>query len=160
MGFYGLAASLFAVAVAISAAVGYSKGAASRNPEIVELQAAIEASKRIAAEWEATAAANAAKVVTVFKDRVKVIKEREPAEVQLIEVIRAETPDSCLLPPAYRELWDGRTPSDRANAEGAPGTAGAPVAVADAAETAAEARRRFELNSAKLEALQALVVAQ
>ncbi len=157
MGFYGLAAALLAVAVAISGSIGDSKGAASRNPEIVELQAAIEASKKIAAEWEATAAAKAAKVVTVYKDRVKVIREEVPGDTQIIEVIKRDS--TCLAPPAFRVLHD-RAASGGPAVENPAGTDAAAVPIEDIAATVAENYRIARENAARLEALQALVASQ
>ena len=157
MGFYGLAASLFAVAVAISGAIGYAKGSASRNGEIAEYQAAIETSKRIAAEFEAKAAAISAKVVTVYKDRVRVIKEVTPGEIQLIEVIKRDS--TCLAPPSFRVLHD-RAAAGGPAVENPAGTDAAAVPIEDIAATFAENYRIARENAERLEALQALVSSQ
>lgn len=157
MGFYGLAAALFAVGLAISGAIGYSKGAASRNPEIVALTAAIEASKRIAAEWEDSAAKTAAKVVTVYKDRVKVIREEVPGDVQLVEVIKRDS--TCLAPPSFRVLHD-RAATGRQDAESPTGTDAAAVPLEDIAATVAENYRTARETAARLEALQEIIRSQ
>ena len=160
MAFYGLAAACVAVLCIVSGVVGYTKGSASRNTEIAQYQAAIETSYALAKAAEERNAKVVERVVTVYKDRVKTITERAPAEIQLIEVIKRETPDTCLLPPAYRELWDGKPAEGSSTAQGSSGANGAPVTVADAAATAAEARKRFELNAAKLAALQEIIRSQ
>lgn len=161
----GVYAAIFSIGLAIVVGVyfkGRADGSESRNHEIAAYQASIAASKAAAEEALEKAAKTAATVVTEFRDRVKVIKEREPAEIQLVEVIRAQTPDSCLLPPAWRELWDGTDSraSGGPQAENPGGTDAAPVGVAEAAATAAEARRRFEQNKAQLESIQRIIANQ
>ncbi len=160
MGFYGLAASLLVVWSIALGVVAYGKGANSRNPEIAALSAAIETSKRLAAEAEERAAQTAAKVVTVYKDRVKVIREVKPAEIQLVERVVRESDPNCILPPAMRELWDGAAAPGGEAPKDSAGTAGAPVTVAELAAGVSEARRRFEENAARLEALQEIVKSQ
>ena len=157
MGIYISAAVVFAIFIMGAGAIGYSKGSASRNGEIAELSAAIQTAQALAAEADERANAVSERVVIEYRDRVKVIKEKEPGEIQLIEVIRRDA--TCDLPPAYRVLWDG-APSGGAEAQPPGGVDGAPVAVADAAETAAEARRRFEINAARLAALQEIIRSQ
>src|SRR5574343_286494 len=146
MGFYGLAAALFALAVMGAGVIGYGKGSASRNPEIAELKASIEVSRELAKRAERKAAETAAQVVTVYKDRVKVIRETIPGETQLVEVIRRDS--TCDLPPSFRVLHDtaagSPTPQDSAE----------PVGAAVAAQTIAENYRAARENAAKLEALQ------
>ena len=132
---------------------GYSSGSASRNSEIVELRAKIESAQISAINAEQRADEAAAQVKIEYRERIKtVIRESESAP-KLIEVIRRETPSDCHLPPAYRELWDGPDPN-RAADKGSAGTDGAPVALADAAQAAAEARKRFRANEEQLIALQ------
>ena len=160
MGFYGLAAALVAALCFISGVIGYSKGSLSRNAEVAEYQAAIKASEILVKEADERAQAVSERVVIQYRDRVRTIAERVPGEIQLIEVIKRETPDTCLLPPAYRELWDGKPAEGSSTAQGSGGANGAPVTVADAAETGAEARKRFELNAAKLAALQEIIRSQ
>ncbi len=147
MGLYGLAVALFALAVIGAGAVGYSKGSASRNPEIATLEASIATSKELARQAERKAAETAAQVVTVYKDRVKVIRETVPGETQLVEVIRRDS--TCDLPPSFRVLHDtaagSPTPQDSAE----------PVGAAVAAQTIAENYRAARETAAKLEALQA-----
>ena len=158
MGFYGLAAALFVVSVISAFGVGYGNGSASRNPEIAEYQAAIEVSKRLAADAERKAAEASARVVVEYRDRIKVIEKRIPGEVQLIETIRETS--NCPVPAEFVQLWNGGSSPDSQDAQGASGVNGAPVTLAEVAEAAAEARRRFEVNAARLEALQSLVNSQ
>ena len=70
-----------------------------------------------------------------------------------MEVIRRESAN-CELPGAYRELWDGPPRAGSGEAEPPARVNAAPVPVADAAEAAAEAKRRFQENEARLIALQ------
>ena len=158
MGFYGLAGALFLAAVVGAFSVGYGKGSASRNSEIAEYQAAIEVSKRLAADAERKASEASARVVVEYRDRVKVIEKRVPGEIQLIETIRESA--NCPVPPEFIRLWNGGASPDGQGAQGASGVNGAPVTLAEVAEAAAEARRRFEVNAARLEALQSLVNSQ
>ena len=158
MGFYGLAGALFLAAVVGAFSVGYGKGSASRNSEIAEYQAAIEVSKRLAADAERKASEASARVVVEYRDRVKVIEKRVPGEIQLIETIRESA--NCPVPPELVQLWNGGASPDGQDAQGASGVNGAPVTLAEVAEVAAEARRRFEVNAARLEALQSLVKSQ
>lgn len=158
MGFYALAISVVLAAVVSAFGIGYGKGSASRNHEIAEYQAAIEVSKRLAADAERKAAEASARVITVYQDRVKVIEKRVPGELQLIETIRESA--NCPVPPELVQLWNGGASPDGQDAQGASGVNGAPVTLAEVAETAAEARRRFEVNAARLEALQEIVKSQ
>ena len=158
MGFYGLAGALILAAIVGSFSVGYGKGSASRNGEIASLTAAIEVSKSLAAEAERKAAEASAKVVVEYRDRVKVIEKRVPGEIQLIETIRETS--NCPVPDALVELWNGGASPDGKDAQGSSGVDAAPVTLAEVAEAAAEARRRFEVNAARLEALQSLVNSQ
>ena len=158
MGFYGLAGALFLAAVVGAFSVGYGKGSASRNGEVAELTAAIEVSKRLAADAERKASEASARVVVEYRDRVKVIEKRVPGEIQLIETIRESA--NCPVPPEFIRLWNGGASPDGQGAQGASGVNGAPVTLAEVAEVAAEARRRFEVNAARLEALQSLVNSQ
>jgi len=160
MGFYGLAASLLVVWSIAVGAVAYSKGSASRNPEISELQAAIKASEVLAAEASDRAAKASARVVTVYKDRIKTIREVTPGEIQVVERVIREADPSCVLPPSFERLWDGKPASGGAEAGSSSGVDGAPVTVAELAEGVAEAKRRFDENAARLEALQELVRSQ
>lgn len=158
MGFYGTAAALF-VAWSIFLGVGsYYKGRDSRTPEIAEYQAAIKASEKLAQEAEDRAAKTAAQVVTKYVDRVKVIREKVPGEIQLIETIRESS--NCPVPVEFVRLWDGTASPDSKAPQDSGGVDGAPVTLAEVAEAAAEARRRFEINSARLEALQEIIKSQ
>ena len=158
MGFYGLAGALFLAAVVGAFSIGYGKGSASRNGEIAEYQAAIEVSKRLAADAERKAAEASARVVVEYRDRVKVIEKRVPGEIQLIETIRESA--NCPVPPELVQLWNGGASPDSQDAQGSSGVNGAPVTLAEVAEAAAEAKRRFEVNAARLEALQEVVKSQ
>lgn len=158
MGFYGLAGALFLAAVVGAFSIGFGKGSASRNGEIAEYQAAIEVSKRLAADAERKASEASGRVVVEYRDRVKVIEKRVPGEIQLIETIRESA--NCPVPPELVQLWNGGSSPDSQDAQGASGVNGAPVTLAEVAEAAAEARRRFEVNAARLEALQSLVNGQ
>ena len=158
MGLYGLAASLVVVWSIFLGTTAYYKGRDSRSNEVAEYQAAIKASERIAAEADRKAAETSAKVVTVYQDRVKVIEKRVPGEIQLIETIRETS--NCPVPDALVELWNGGASPDGKDAQGSSGVDAAPVTLAEVAEAAAEARRRFEVNAARLEALQSLVNSQ
>lgn len=136
---------------------GRVAGAESRQPEITALQLDAERQRLAAAAAEQKATEAAAKVRTVYRDRiVEVVKEAETAK-ELVEEVKRESaanPD-CVLPPAYRELWDGPPkPADSPAAKDSARVNAAPVALADAAATAAEAKRRFQENEAKLIALQ------
>ena len=158
MGFYGLADALFLAAVVGAFSIGYGKGSASRNGEIAEYQAAIEVSKRLAADAERKASEASARVVVEYRDRVRVIEKRVPGEIQLIETIRESA--NCPVPPELVQLWNGGSSPDSQDAQGSSGVNAAPVTLAEVAEAAAEARRRFEVNAARLEALQSLVKSQ
>ena len=153
---------LYVVAILAALAVlagvgakGYLLGREAREPEIVEMRLVLAAAERAAAEAEAKGKKAAAAALASYRAKASVIRVEAENTPQIVEVIRRETPADCVLPPAYRRLWDGESGSGEA-ADTAR-TDGTPVAVADAAQTAAEARRRFEDNSAKLEALQQLV---
>ena len=158
MGFYGLAGALFLASVVGAFSVGFGKGSASRNGEIASLTAAIEVSKRLAADAERKANEASARVVVEYRDRVKVIEKRVPGEIQLIETIRETA--NCPVPPELVQLWNGGTSPDGKDAQGSSGADAAPVTLAEVAEAAAEAKRRFEVNAARLEALQELVRSQ
>lgn len=146
-------APVLAVLIIAAGAAGYVKGSASRNDEIAELQGAIRAAE-IAAKDAAIRAENAsARVVVEYRDRVKTITERLPGEIQLVEIIRKDT-SLCPLPGAFRELWNGGSAPHGADAQAASGVDAAPVPVADLAETVIEARKRFDENAARLNALQ------
>ena len=152
MGFYGLAGALFLAAVVGSFSIGFGKGSASRNSEIAEYQAAIKASERIAAEAQKRADETAAKVITVYKDRIKTIREVVPGEIQLVEVVKQS---NCELPGAWRVLHDSA-----ASGSPAPQDTGGTVSPADAIETVTENYRIARETAARLEALQELVKSQ
>lgn len=158
MSFYGLAGALFIVGIVSAFGIGYGKGSASRNPEIVALSAAIEASEIAAREATDRAEKAAARVVVEYRDRVKVIEKRVPGEIQLIETIRETS--NCPVPDALVELWNGEPSPGGAAVNGAPGVDGTPITLAEVAEAAAEARRRFDKNAAKLESIQRLIRSQ
>lgn len=152
---YGLA-----IVVALGAAAGvyfkgFANGSASRNGEIVDLRTAISRSESAAKEANDRAEKASAQVQVEYRDRIKVVTKEAETRTELVEVIKRETDPNCVLPPAYRELWDGPAkPAGSPKAQDSARTPPAPVAVADAAAAAAEAKRRFEENAAKLEALQ------
>ena len=157
MALYGFIAVIIAIALAFAGSFGYRKGVDSRTPEIARLTAAIETSKQLAADAESRAKIAGERISVKYRDRVKVITERVPAETRLVEVIRRETNPDCTLSGSYRQLWDGTAPAGDTPAGNPSGTIAAPVAVAEAAATAAEARRRFEQNAAQLTAIQDLI---
>lgn len=129
-------------------------GAASRNPEIVSYQVAIKDHERIALEAQARASKASASVVTKWRERtVTIVKEAEAAE-RIVEVVKNESDPNCKLPPSWRVLWDAPDASSGAASKHPNRTDGPPVEVADAARAVSEAREAFELNRAKLEALQ------
>lgn len=152
MGLYGLAASLLVVWSIFLGTTAYYKGRDSRTSEVAEYQAAIKASERLAAEAKERAAETAAKVVTVYKDRIKTIREVVPGEIQLVEVVKAS---NCELPGAWRVLHDSAA-SGSAPAQDSAGT----VSPADAIETVTENYRIARETAARLEALQSLVKSQ
>lgn len=158
MGFYGLAASLVLVWSIGLGVISYYKGRDSRSDEVAEYQAAIKASEALAAEAAERADKAAARVVVEYRDRVKVIEKRVPGEIQLIETIRETS--NCPVPDALVELWNGEPSPGGAAVNGAPGVDGTPITLAEVAEAAAEARRRFDKNAAKLESIQRLIRSQ
>lgn len=134
---------------------GRIAGAESRQPEITALEQAAERSRLAALAAETKANEAAAKVRVEYRTRVETIVKEAEAAPALVEVIRRESDPNCVLPPAYRELWDGPPkPADSAAAKDSARVNAAPVPLADAAATAAEAKRRFAENEAKLIALQ------
>ena len=157
MGFYGTAAALF-VAWSIFLGVGsYYKGRDSRTPEIAEYQAAIKASEKLAQEADERAKQVSEKVVTVYKDRVKVIREKVPGETQYIEVIKRDS--TCAAPPAFRLLHDSAASGSQATQDST-GTDAAPVPLEVIAETVAENYRIARETAARLEALQEIIKSQ
>ena len=157
MGFYGLAGALFIAACVASGAIGYGKGSASRNAEIASYQAAIKVSEKLADEADARARVVVEREVIKYRDRIKVIKEKEPGEIQLIEVIRRDA--TCELPGAFRVLHD-RAASGSQETEAAAGTDAASVPAEVAAQTVAENYRIARENAARLEALQDIINSQ
>ncbi len=89
------------------------------------------------------------RVVTVYKDRIKVI--REPGEVREIEIIRNS---DCVLPPEFRVFHD-RATGEGVEAPTGVDAAAAPVDPATVIETVRENYARARENAAQLEALQA-----
>lgn len=152
MGFYGLAGAIFLAAVVGAFSIGFGKGSASRNGEIASLSAAIEVSKRLAAEAERKASEASARVVVEYRDRIKTIREVTPGEIQLVEVVKES---NCELPGAWRVLHDSAA-SGSAPAQDSAGT----VSPADAIETVTENYRIARENAARLEALQSIVKSQ
>ena len=159
MGLYAPALVVFIISIVGAFSVGYSKGSSSRNPEIAEYQAAIKVSQKLADEAEARFAAKATEVVTVYKDKVKTIREVTPGEIQVIERVVREA-GVCELPPSFRSLWDGRTAPNGQDIKDSSGVNAAPVTVADLAAGVTEARKRYQETAARLEALQGLVNSQ
>ena len=152
MGFYGLAGAIFLAAVVGAFSIGFGKGSASRNGEIASLSAAIEVSKRLAAEAERKASEASARVVVEYRDRIKTIREVTPGEIQLVEVVKES---NCELPGAWRVLHDSA-----ASGSPAPQDTGGTVSPADAIETVTENYRIARETAARLEALQELVKSQ
>ena len=157
MGIYTSAAVVAAIAIALAGVVGYAKGAASRNPEIAELRGAILAAETLAKEAEDRAKAVSERVVIQYRDRVRTITEQRPAEIQLVEVIRAES--NPPLSPSFRVLHDAAASGSQA-AENPGGTDAAPVPVADAAETIRENYATCRTDQARLAALQEIIRSQ
>ena len=157
MGFYGLAAALAAVLCIASGAIGYSKGSASRNDEVSALSAAIKASEIVAKEATDRAEKAAARVVIQYRDKVRIVREVTPGEIQLVEVIKRDA--TCELPGSFRVLHD-RAASGGKETEAPAGTDAAPVPAEVAAQTVAENYRIARENAARLEALQALITEQ
>ena len=157
MGFYGLVAACVAVLCIVSGVVGYTKGSASRNTEIAEYQAAIKASEILAKEADERAQVVSERVVIQYRDRVRVIKEREPGEIQLVEVIRRENlPD---LSPSFRLLHDSAASGSKAP-EGGPGANDPPVPVEVVAETIRQNYAACRTDQGKLAALQEIIRSQ
>ena len=154
MGIYISAAVIFAVSIMGAGAIGYSKGSASRNPEIAELSAAIQTAQALAAEADERAKAVSERVVIEYRDRVRTITEQRPAEIQLVEVIRAES--NPPLSPSFRLLHDAAATGSQA-AENPGGTDAAPVPVADVAETIAANYATCRTDQARLAALQDII---
>lgn len=154
MGLYGLAFALFLASLLGAGSVGFVKGASSRNGEIANLKAAIAIHERIALDANSKAEKAAGAIRIVYRDRTREIVKEAEAQVKLVEVIRREIDPNCSLPPAFRVLWDGSAAPGSAAVEDPPGTS---VPLGDLAETAAEARKRFEGNKAKLDSLQRLL---
>ena len=152
MSFYAFAAALFIAWSAFLGITSYHKGRDSRTPEVAEYQAAIKASEVLAREATDRAEKATARVVTEYRDRVKVIREVTPGEIQLVEVVKQST---CELPNAWRVLHDSA-----ASGGGAAESPGGTVSPADAIETVTDNYRIARENSARLEALQTLIRSQ
>jgi hypothetical protein len=146
-------AALFSVGLALLGGA-YFKGAASRNPEIAEYQAAIKASEKLALEAEARAKETAARVVVEYRDRVKVIREREPAEIQLVESAKRETDPACMLPPSFIRLWNGEPAPGGEAGENPRGVDEGARPLADLPEQTRLARKAFDENLALVEGWQ------
>lgn len=157
MGIYISAAVVFAISIMGAGAIGYTKGSASRNPEIAELRGAILAAESLAKEAEDRARAVSERVVIQYRDRVRTITEQRPAEIQLVEVIRAEA--NPPLSPSFRLLHDSAATGSQA-AESAGGVDAAPVPVEDAAETIRENYATCRTDQARLAALQEIIRSQ
>jgi hypothetical protein len=151
---YVVAGLVVAGAIGGSYFKGRKAGAESREPEIVALKLDAERSRLAAAAAQNAANEAAEKVRIVYRDRIVKVEAEAEVRTELVEVIRREANPNCVLPPAYRELWDGPINAGSGEAQPAERANVAPVALADAAEAAAEAKRRFEANEAKLIALQ------
>lgn len=134
---------------------GYANGSASRNDEIAQMLATLESARAEAKRLEAKAGEAAKNVRVEYRKVIETVTVEKEAARELVEVIRRDA--SCDLPPAYRQLWDGKPTSGSAADSGAAGVNGAPVAMADAAAAVAEAKEAFELNKAKLEAIQSFL---
>lgn len=158
MGVYGFFAALAVVWSIFLGVTAYHKGRDSRGDEVASYQAAIKASEIVAKEAADRADKAAAREVIVYRDKIKVIEKRIPGEVQLIETIRETS--NCPVPPEFVSLWNGEPAPGSSEAQPASGANGTPFTLAEVAEAAAEARRRFEKNAAKVEALQAIINSQ
>lgn len=141
-------------ALGISYWKGYRGGAKSRDAEIVALKLDSERQRLAALAAEERANEAAQKVRVEYRTKVETIIQEAEAAEKIVEVIKREADPNCVLPPAYRELWNGPDNSGGAKDKPAPRVDAAPVALADAAAAAAEAKARFEQNAARLEALQ------
>lgn len=150
----GLAAALIFSVVVGSYFKGYGNGKKARDPEIVELKLELEGSRLAALAAEKRAEEAAQNVRIEYRTRTETIVKEAEARTELVEVIRREANPNCELPGAYRELWDGPPSPRSAEDKPSPRVNAAPVPLADAAEAAAEAKRRFHENEAKLIALQ------
>lgn len=157
MGVYVSALVVFIVSVIGAGAIGFTKGRDSRSDEVASYQAAIAVSEKLAADAEDRAAKVRATVVTEYRDRVKVIREKVPGETQYIEVIKRES--TCDAPGAFRVLHDSAA-SGSNETQGAAGTDAAPVPLEVVAETIAENYRISRETAARLEALQTLIRSQ
>lgn len=157
MGFYGLAAACVAVLCFVSGVIGYSKGSISRNAEVAEYQAAIKASEILVKEAEERAQVVSERVVIQYRDRIKVITEKQPGEIQLVEVIKRESlPD---LSPTFRLLHDSAASGSKAP-EGGPGANDPPVPVEAVAETIRQNYEACRTDQAKLASLQEIIRSQ
>ena len=157
MGFYGLAAALVTVLCFISGVIGYSKGSLSRNAEVAEYQAAIKASEILVKEAEERTAKVVEVEVIKYRDRVKIITEKQPGEIQLVEVIKRESlPD---LSPSFRLLHDSAASGSKPP-EGGPGANDPPVPVEVVAETIRQNYEACRTDQGKLAALQEIIRSQ
>lgn len=153
----GIAASILVVWSIFLGIGAYYKGRDSRADEVAQYQAAIDRANSEAREAELRASKASAKVVTEYRDRVRTITEQRPAEIQLVEVIRAEA--NPPLSPSFRLLHDSAATGSQA-AESAGGVDAAPVPVADAAETIRQNYATCRTDQARLTALQEIIRSQ
>lgn len=153
----GIAASILVVWSIFLGIGAYYKGRDSRADEVAQYQAAIDRANSEAREAELRASKASAKVVTEYRDRVRTVTERAPAEIQLVEVIRAEA--NPPLSPSFRLLHDSAATGSQA-AESAGGVDAAPVPVADAAETIRQNYATCRTDQARLTALQEIIRSQ
>ena len=151
----GLMASILVVWSIFLGLGAYYKGRDSRADEVAQYQAAIDRANSEAREAELRASKASARVVTEYRDRIKVIREQAPSRIELVEVVKREVDSDCMLPPSFIRLWDGE-PSSSAPGENPERVDGASRSLADLPEQIRKAREAHEINSARLSAWQSL----
>lgn len=147
---------LGAGALAAAGWQGYKVGRDSGAADLAEaredagrLRLAIQRTREEADRVRAEAEKAGDRVRVEYRDRIKVIREKAPPP-EIIERVMVEAADCPFVPPSLVCIWNG-TAADGACPES---PAGAAVTVAELAEAAAEARRRFLENQAQLDAFQ------
>ena len=155
MGFYAPLLVFLALALGGAFWKGYTVGVERNASEVTDLRVALNTSRAEADRAEERARETAGRVQTVYRDRIKTVREAAPPP-EVIERVIVEAKDCPAIPAAYISLWND-TPA------GSPALTNPPGANAtwgDLAEATVEAKRRFEENRARLDALQELVKAQ
>ena len=155
MGLYAPLLVFLALGLAGAFWKGYTVGVDRNAAEITSLRVALDTSRAEADRAEERARETAGRVQTVYRDRIKTVREAAPPP-EVIERVIVEAKDCPAIPAAYVSMWND-TPADSPAPDNSPGTA---ATWGDLAEATAEAKRRFEENRARLDALQELVKAQ